>query len=90
MAYYTGPNEVELVPVRLTVAVQPGVLADDEIQHLVRQEIQTILSHKPELRPAIVAAYQQATPPARRLIEDAAAGQDQEFLRSARPETWTR
>jgi hypothetical protein len=70
MSYYTGPNEAKLIPLRLLVAVQPGVLVDDEeLQQLFRHELRTILGRRSELRSAIVAAYREAGPTARQLIE---------------------
>jgi len=90
MAYYTGPGELELVPLRLGVALQPELLGDDEIQQLARQEIQTIVSRKPDLKSAVLAAYQRAGAPARKFIEDVASGQDPNFLRAVPSEAWFR
>ena len=80
MSYYTGPNEIKLIPLRLLVAVRPGVLADEELQDLFRYELGSIISRKPELKPAIVAAYREATPAARRLIEEEAVSHRDEQL----------
>jgi len=91
MAYYTGPNELDLAPLRLAVAVQPGILADEELQRMVSQDIRALLSGNPDLKRAIVAAYQQATPWAKKLIEDVvASSQDPELLASAKARTWVR
>jgi hypothetical protein len=91
MSYYTGPNETKLTPLRLLTAVRPGVLADEELQQLFRFELGAIMSRKPELRPAIVAAYREATPAARRLIEEEAVShRDQELLAMIRSGAGTR
>jgi len=90
MAYYTAPNEVKLSPYRLMIAVRPGVLADEELQQLVLNELRTLLAHGTQLKPAIVAAYRQASPVAKKLIEDAVNGQDPELLGAARPEAGLR
>ena len=84
MAYYTGPNELELAPYRLMIAVRPGVLADQELQQLVRNELRMLMIHAPQLKSAIIAAYREASPAARGLFEDVAYSEDPELLRSAR------
>jgi len=85
MAYYTAPNEGTLSPYRLMIAACSGVLADQELQQLVSSEIRAVLTHKPELRPAILAAYREATPVARSLFEEAAQLEDPALLGATRP-----
>jgi hypothetical protein len=68
LAYYTGPNEVDLIPQRLLVFVQADMLADADIRRLVRHDIRTILTHAPNMKPAISAAYRQASAEGRRFF----------------------
>jgi hypothetical protein len=70
MSYYTGANETELIPLRLLLAVQSVALGDSDFQQLVRHDIRTIVTRKPELKPAIVAAYRDTAPIGRQFIED--------------------
>jgi hypothetical protein len=70
MSYYTGPNELRLIPLRLLVAVRPGVLADSELQQLFLNELRVALNRNGELQQAIVGAYREADPAAKRLIDD--------------------
>jgi hypothetical protein len=69
MSYYTGPDEVVLMPPRLLVATCSDTINDSELQTFVAGEIRLILTHERHLKPAIVAAYKNATPRGRRLIE---------------------
>jgi hypothetical protein len=84
MSYYTGPYELGLIPLRLLVAVRPGILADEELRQLFRHELQVALGRRAELKPAIVAAHRVADPAARRLIEEVISEQDPELLASLR------
>lgn len=70
MSYYTGANETELIPLRLHLAVNSRGLIEKDFQQLVRHDIQTIVTHKPELKPAILAAYRDAPPFGRQFLED--------------------
>jgi hypothetical protein len=84
MSYYTGPNEAGLVPMRLLVVAQSNALDDDDVKTLVRLDVETIISRRPQLKPAIVAAYGAAPPRAKAFFEDAAARIDPAFVASMR------
>ncbi len=71
MSYYTGASEVELIPLRLHLAVNSKALAEKDFQELVRHDIRTIVTRKPELKPAILAAYRDALPTGRQFLEEA-------------------
>ena len=70
MSFYTGPNETKLIPLRLLLAVQSVALGDSDFQQLVRRDIRTIVTRKPEMKPAIVAAYRDAGPIGHQFVED--------------------
>ncbi len=70
MSYYTGANETELIPLRLLLAVSSEGLIEKDLQQLVRHDIRTIVTRKPELKPAILAAYRDAPPLGRQFLED--------------------
>jgi hypothetical protein len=80
LAYYTGPNEVDLIPQRLLVSVHPEMLADGDIQRLVRHDIRTILTHAANLKPAILAAYQHASPAGKSFLTAAVEEVDPGFV----------
>ncbi len=69
MSYYTGANEVELIPLRLSLAVSFSDISDVDFQQLVRHDISIIITRKPELKSAIQDAYRYALPDGRRFIE---------------------
>jgi hypothetical protein len=70
MSYFTGANETELIPLRLLLAVQSDAIADKDFQQLVKHDIRTIITHKPELKSAILAAYREALPNGKKFLEE--------------------
>ena len=87
MSYYTGPNELALIPLRLSIATGSTVMADADLQLLVGQEIRTILTRKPELKPWILLAYRNASPDGRSFIESATGALDPALLAELRAAT---
>jgi hypothetical protein len=69
MSYYTGANDSELMPLRLLVSVRSEALDDTELQQLFQREIRTIIRYKSQLKSAIIAAYKDALPQGKRVIE---------------------
>jgi hypothetical protein len=90
MSYYTGPNEFELIPLRLFTAMHSNALADEDVQRLVRRDVSMILARWPKLRLALIAAYKDANPDAKRFLEEAVADTDPAFLESLRANTASR
>jgi hypothetical protein len=84
MSYYTGPSEIELMPVRLRVAVASDALADDEIQQLVRRDIRVIVTRRTQSKDSILAAYDNALPAAKQFFEEALGALDPALLASIR------
>ena len=87
MSYYTGPNELHLLPLRLFIATHSNALSDSDITELVQRDVRMILTRWPELRPALAAAYKDAAPNAKRFLEDAVAAIDPAFLQTIRRST---
>ena len=69
MSYYTGPNEIGLMPLRLLVATCSDAINDAEIQPLVARDIRLILAKGLNPKPAILAAYQNASSSGKSFIE---------------------
>jgi hypothetical protein len=69
MSYYTGANEVQLIPLRLSLAASFSDISDADFQQLVRHDIGIIVTRKPELKSAIQDAYRYALPDGRQFIE---------------------
>src|SRR5262249_13376812 len=79
MSFYTGPNELDVIPMRLSVSLGPGMLIDTDMERLVRHDILTVLTHAPDLRPALIAAYQAASPEGQRFLAQAVEEIEPEF-----------
>jgi hypothetical protein len=67
MSYYTGPSELELMPLRLAIAAQSDVFSDIELRDSISREVRLLFTHKQ--KSAIVAAYNAASPAGRQFIE---------------------
>ena len=81
MSYYTAPNELALVPLRLNVSLHvKGAIDDAELQDMVRREISVVLTRAPALRPALVAAYRSALPQGKVFAERVIAEIDPGYL----------
>jgi hypothetical protein len=83
MSYYTGPNEIGLIPPRLLAAAQLGA-SDSDVQQLLERDVRLVLKRRPELRPALVAAYKDAKPQVKQLLESAVVENDPAFLPTLR------
>jgi hypothetical protein len=79
MSYYVGPNEESLFPVRIAIAVRSNVL-DPELRGLLGDEVQKILTTRPELKPGIVAAYRNGTSEGKRFLEKEVGRTDRDLL----------
>jgi len=82
MSYYTGPSELPLIPLRLLVAVHLDELADNELQQFARRDLRVLIAHQE--KPAVVQAYQSATPAGKHFIEQAVDEIDPTFVESLR------
>ena len=80
MSYYTAPYNQALTPLRLSLATRGNAVHDAELRQLVEQDLQTILARKPNLRPAVVAAYATASAEGKHLIESVVQETDPSFL----------
>jgi hypothetical protein len=82
MSYYTGPSELQLIPLRLLVTVQFENLNDDELLQLARRDIRLLIAHQGW--PAVIQAYQSATPVGKHFIEQAIGEIDPTFVEPLR------
>ncbi len=79
-SYYTGANETALIPVRLFLSLSLPAITDSDFQQLVRHDLRTIITRKPEMKSAIVSAYQYALPEGQQFIKDALNDLDPNLL----------
>ena len=80
LSFYTGPNVLSLMPLRLWFAVQSDATSDEELQRLVSLDIQRIILQRPDLKPAIALAYKNARSKGREIIEATLEQVDPAFL----------
>jgi hypothetical protein len=69
MSYYTGPSEQDLIPLRLRLTAVSNAIGDVEIGQLLRRDLRLLLARKQQS--AIADAYNAASPPGKRFIEQA-------------------
>ncbi|WGS18301.1 hypothetical protein [Bradyrhizobium sp. ISRA463] len=84
MTYFTAPNDTRLVPVRLDVAGRFDMLADPDIKDLARSDIRLIMTHRPELKPAIVSAFRRASDRGKAFLQEAVQSIDPAFAQTLR------
>jgi hypothetical protein len=80
LSYYTGPNELSLMPLRLLLVVQSDAISDEELQTLVPLDVERIDMQRPDLKPAIALAYKNSLPKGREIIKAALEQADPSFL----------
>jgi hypothetical protein len=84
LSYYTGSNEIVLMPLRLLVATCSDAINDAELQTLVAREIRLIITHEQDPKPVILAAYQNASPSGKRFIENVVGELDSGLMATIR------
>jgi hypothetical protein len=84
LSYYTGSHEIALLPLRLYLSVSAHPLYSTELQEMVRHDVFTIIIRKPDLKPVLFSAYNNALPENRKFLENAIADVDSNLLTSLR------
>ncbi|WP_407193997.1 hypothetical protein [Bradyrhizobium sp. STM 3566] len=87
LSYYTAPNDLALLPLRLTVALgEVSVASEPELRELVQRDVRIALTKQPSLRPALIAAYQSASADGKGLVDNLISEWDSAALQSMRKE----
>lgn len=81
MSYYTGPNELSLMPLRTRTAGQLPAL-DADMQQLARRDLHLLLTH--QQKGTVIQIYHSATPAGKRFIEQELGESDPSFVESLR------
>ena len=85
MSYYTAPNDLDLLPLRLSVALAAdAVVREPEFRDLIKRDVNLIVTHRPALRPTFVSAYRSASADGRKYLEDLMVEQDPVYLDQVR------
>lgn len=79
MSYLTGPNQAEIIPIRLDTATASNALSDAELGDLARSDVRALLSQLPGQRQALVNDYARASKVGKKFLEDSVATIDPEF-----------
>jgi hypothetical protein len=85
MSYFTAPNDLTLIPLRLERAILTDALLDKDIQEFVKSDLRLLLAKRPQQQPAILAAYRGASPQNQSVFETLAAEVDPSFGQLLRP-----
>ena len=72
MSYLTSSADPSLIPARLTVLATSASVDDAELANFARGDMRLILTHRPDLKGAIVGAYDRGSPKGRALLQDIA------------------
>jgi hypothetical protein len=67
MSYYTGPTEPDLIPLRLRLTALSNIANDVEMQQFLRRDLRLLVARNQQS--AIADAYNGASAPGKRLIE---------------------
>lgn len=85
MSYYTAPNDLDLLPLRVSVALATDtVVREPEFRELVKRDITLVVRHRPALRPALVTAYRSASPDGKIYLEGLISELDPAYLDQVR------
>ena len=81
MSYYTAPNDLDLLPLRLSVALgSDDVVMNPELRDLIKRDVNLVMTRRPLLRPALTAAYQAASAEGKIFAEDTISKLDPNYL----------
>ncbi|GMO43209.1 hypothetical protein [Bradyrhizobium sp. TM233] len=87
LSYYTAPNDLTLLPQRLTAALgEASVVSDPELRELVQRDVKIAFARQPALRPALIAAYQSASAEGKALVDNLISESDSATLQGTRKE----
>jgi hypothetical protein len=84
MSYFTAPNDVQMMPLRLYTAALSSALSDPDLKELARGDVRLMVTRKPELKAAVVSAYRRASGLGKAFLEEAVRLIDPSFLTTLR------
>jgi len=85
MSYYTAPNELTLLPLRLYVGLRTDAASNEpELRDMLKRDISVVLKRQPDLRPSLAAAYRSASPNGKALVENLVSELDPAYLKTMR------
>lgn len=86
MSYYTAPNDLDLLPLRLSVALATdAVVRELEFRDLIKRDVRLVVTHRPAVKPALAAAYRTASADGKTYLEGLISELDPDYLDNIRP-----
>jgi hypothetical protein len=80
MSYLTGPNRLEIIPIRLQTVTANNALNDADLGELARGDVRAMLSQRPEQRLTLVNDYLHASEVGKKFLEESAKTIDPGFV----------
>ncbi|MCA1497343.1 hypothetical protein [Bradyrhizobium sp. NBAIM14] len=81
MSYYTAPNDLDLLPLRVSVALAADVMVrEPDLRELIKRDVSLVVRHRPALKPALVTAYRSASADGKIYFEGLISELDPTFL----------
>lgn len=85
MSYYTAPNDLDLLPLRLSVALATdAVVRELEFRDLIKRDVSLVVTRHPAIRPALAAAYRSASAEGKIYLESLISELDPTYLDNMR------
>lgn len=85
MSYYTAPNALDLIPLRLSVALgTDAAIKEPELRDLIRRDLKVAMTGQAALRPAIATAYRSASADGRAFAESSISELDPGYVQKLR------
>jgi hypothetical protein len=80
MSYFTAPNDVQLMPLRLYTAARADALSDPDLRELARGDVRLMLIRQPGLKPSVLFAYRHGSSLGKMFLEETVQSIDPEFI----------
>ena len=85
MSYYTAPNELDLIPLRLHVALGANTVPrEPELCEMIKRDVSLALNRHPALKPALATAYNSASTAGKIFAEQLLSETDPAYLETIR------
>jgi hypothetical protein len=84
MSFLTAPSDPGLIPARLAVLATSATIDDGELASLARGDMRLILTRRPDLKGAIVRAYERGSTKGQVFIREIARSLDPAFAATLR------
>lgn len=81
MSYYTAPNDLDLLPLRLSVALATdAVVREHEFRDLIKRDVSLLVTYRPAAKSALLAAYRSASDDGKVYLESLISELDPTYL----------